>query len=377
MKEIEGIHYETKKPIRITIKNGKIKKIEPIESANMLIAPGFIDLQVNGYMGVDFNRAPLDEKEWMHVIQRMEEAGVTTFFPTIITNSTERLKYIFQENRKALQSTINKSSLVGGFHLEGPYISSVEGPRGAHKKVHVRPPDWEEFKSLQEASGGKISIITMSPEWEGAPAFIKKAVDSGVVIAIGHTAANSEQIARAIESGATLSTHLGNGAHLQMKRHPNYIWDQLAHDELWATVIGDGHHLPDNVLKVIHHVKKNRMLLISDSVALAGLPSGNYEQSVGGNVTLTPEGRLHLKENKGLLAGSAQNLLQSINRLVDHLYSVEDAVNMASKHPAKFLGIEQQKGIKEEAPADIVLLEQKKGKLSVFETYKEGVRKEK
>src|SRR5699024_8075780 len=142
-----------------------------------------------------------------------------------------------------------------------------------------------------------------SPEWDQAPFFIEIAAKSGVKGAIGHTSANSQQIKNAVEAGAVLSTLLGNGAHITLPRHPNYIWDQLAEENLWASVISDGHHLPKNVLKVIQHVKNKRMILVSDSVALAGKEPGNYLTSVGGEVTLTEDNRLHLLNEPNLLAG--------------------------------------------------------------------------
>src|SRR5699024_717401 len=153
---------------------------------------------------------------------------------------------------------------------------------------------WQEFVKLQESAEGKIKIITISPEYDSAVDFIKQATKENVKVAIGHTAATSAQIRRAVEAGAVLSTHLGNGAHVTLPRHPNYIWDQLAEENLWASVISDGHHLPTNVLNVFNKVKEEKMILISDSVALAGKEPGNYKTAVGGEVTLTEKGKLHL-----------------------------------------------------------------------------------
>src|SRR5699024_2348415 len=146
--------------------------------------------------------------------------------------------------------------------------------------------------------------------------FIHQATKSGVKVAIGHTAATTEQIVEAVQAGATLSTHLGNGAHVTLPRHPNYIWDQLAEDRLWASVISDGHHLPNNVLKVFNKVKQENMILVSDSVVLAGMSPGEYTTPIGGNVVLTKSGRLHLRDEFHLLAGSAQNILQGVENLV-------------------------------------------------------------
>ena len=118
--------------------------------------------------------------------------------------------------------------MVLGIHLEGPCISEVDGYRGAHPLEAVRGPDWAEFQELREASGGRIAIITLAPERPGAIEFIGRATAEGVVVALGHTSADSSTIRAAVEAGATLSTHLGNGIASTIARHPNPIWDQAA-----------------------------------------------------------------------------------------------------------------------------------------------------
>ncbi|WP_040978421.1 N-acetylglucosamine-6-phosphate deacetylase [Oceanobacillus jeddahense] len=373
---IEGIHYETKKPSRIIMKEGYIKEIKEINelvNEGYIITPGLIDLQVNGFKGIDFNQKPLDKEEWKKVIQHLSQVGVTTFYPTIITNSTKKLASIFEENVKQLFTGFKHTDVVGGFHLEGPYISMEDGPKGAHFEEFVKRPDWDEFCYFQEKARGMIKIVTLSPEWENSLYFIKKATNNDVKVAIGHTAASSNQIRSAVKEGAILSTHLGNGAHLLLPRHPNYIWDQLAEDHLWSSVISDGNHLPANVLKVINQVKNEKMILISDSVALAGMKQGDYKQAVGGEVTLTESGRLHLKGKPDLLAGSAQCLLQGVQNLEkNNITSFEEAIKKASIYPAKLMGLPQHRGLKEGAPADILLLKKNQTDYEVMETYKSG-----
>lgn len=373
---IQGIHYETKKPTKIMIEEGFIKEIKEtteVFNEEYVITPGLVDLQINGFKGIDFNQEPLGKDKWKEVIQHLAAVGVTTFYPTIITNSIQKLLYIFEENMKQLFSIEKHARLVEGFHLEGPYISSEDGPRGAHFKEFVKRPDWDEFNHLQDKAQGMIKIITLSPEWKDSQHFIEKAVNNGVRVAIGHTAASSNQIRAAVKAGAVLSTHLGNGAHLLLPRHPNYIWDQLAEDELWASVISDGNHLPPNVLKVIHQVKNEKMILISDSVALAGMEPGDYNQPVGGQVTLTEDGRLHLKDQFDLLAGSAQDLFQGVQNLVKYgITNFEEAIHKASIYPAKLMDLPQQKGLSVGAPADILLLKKNQSNYDVIATYKHG-----
>ncbi len=192
------------------------------------------------------------------------------------------------------------------FTLEGPYMSTEDGPRGAHPLAHCRRPNWDEFSRLQEAAGGRIVILTMSAEFEEAPDFIARATASGVVVSIGHTAASGAQIRAAVDAGAKLSTHLGNGAHRTLRRHPNYLWDQLAEDRLMASIIADGHHLPPEVVKTIVRAKSPlRTILVSDESGLAGLPPGRYQCS-GCELEILSDGRLVIAGQDQLLAGASR-----------------------------------------------------------------------
>ncbi len=337
--------------VEITVADGLIKEIVAIEYDSSLsyITPGLVDLQVNGYMNIDFNNEPLSPEEWRTITRELSKNGVTTFYPTIITNSIINLQRIFEGNLESLKKEPDVLKYIGGFHLEGPYLSDEDGPRGAHDREFIKKPDWEEFKLLQQKAEGLIKIITLSPEWEESEAFIQNAAKSGVKVAIGHTASTTDQIKKAVQSGATFSTHLGNGAHLQLPRHPNYIWDQLAEEKLWATVIADD--------------------------ALAGMPAGDYQTAVGGEVTLTQEGRLHLKGNPALLAGSAQSLWESIQQYVDNgIGSMIDAIRRGSVLPSDLMGLPQKEGLSIGAPADLLKIRVDDGGWKIESVYKYGER---
>ena len=374
--KIRGIHYQTNKPIELTIENGYItskKEIEKMNGTDTVLTPGFVDIQINGYKGYDFNDKPLNLEEWEAVVKELLDVGVTTLYPTIITNSVEELATIFENNMEVLEKNQLLQSVIRGFHLEGPYLSPIDGPRGAHNKDYIKAPSWEEFCHLQEKAKGKIKIITLSPEWDESVEFIEKVTKTGVKVSIGHTAANTVQISQAVKAGAVLSTHLGNGAHVTLPRHPNYLWDQLAEEDLWASVISDGHHLPMNVIQVFNKVKQDKMILVSDSVALAGMAPGDYEAAVGGEVTLTNDGRLHLKDQPNLLAGSAQNLLQGVENLVKNkLTKFSEAVDKASILPAKFMGLKQKDGLNVGAPADILQIDHSESEWKIIHVWKNG-----
>ncbi|ADB42171.1 N-acetylglucosamine-6-phosphate deacetylase [Spirosoma linguale] len=370
---LSGIHYQTHEPVDVMVASGIITDIQKREQAPdetlPFIGPGLVDMQVNGFAGVDFNDATLTVDGVIAITQSLLKLGVTTFYPTVITNADDTIRTILQTIHQACETSSLVASCIGGIHLEGPFISPEEGPLGAHPKAHVKPPDWSLLQSFIDASGGRIRLITLSPEWPGSADFIRQCVEHGLLVAIGHTAASPAQIQEAVDAGARLSTHLGNAAHQLLPRHPNYIWEQLAQDGLAASVIADGFHLPPSVLKVIFRMKAEKAILISDSVSLGGLPAGNYQSPVGGEVTLTDEGKLHLAGKPTVLAGSAQPLLWGVNQVVRlGLASLDKAWEMASIHPSRLLNLPQQGGLTIGAPADLVLFRA----VEVIKVYKKG-----
>jgi N-acetylglucosamine-6-phosphate deacetylase len=376
--EITGLHYATGRPVVIRFGCSVIESVEAADTANVdvpFVGPGLVDLQINGFLGRDFNRVPIPDEALSEAVRLMWKEGVTSFFPTVITNSAEAIEQAMKTIAASCDRDPAANRAVAGIHLEGPFISPEDGARGAHAKQYVRAPDWDLFQKWQQASGGRIKILTMSPEWPSAADFIREASAAGVTISIGHTSATSEQIREAVIAGARLSTHLGNGAHLMLPRHPNYIWEQLAQDALWSCVIPDGFHIPEQVLKVIMKVKGEQTIAVSDAVSLAGLPAGTYDMPVGGKVVLTPAGRLHLAENEKLLAGSAQMLLHGIMHLTKSgLASLGQAWDMSSIHPAKCMRMAQAGGLSVGAPADLVLFRKDGERYRVAQTYVGGER---
>lgn len=374
---IEGIHFQTKEPISVRIQNGVIAAIQPNPGARgemlSMIAPGLVDMQINGYGGIDFNTLPTNDEVILTMTRAMWKEGVTSYFPTVITNSQEGIEEAVHSIAKACTQDKDCRRGIAGIHLEGPFISPEDGPRGAHNKSYVRPPDWSIFQRWQDAAEGRIKIITISPEWEEAPEFIVNCVENGVTVSIGHTAASPNQIREAVRAGARMSTHLGNGAHLMIPRHPNYIWEQLAQDELWACVIADGFHLPDSVLKVTLRTKGERIILVSDAVSLSGMPAGEYDLHIGGKVVLTSKGKLHMAENPRLLAGSAQMLISGIEHMArSGLTDLSTAWEMASLRPSSFMNLPTKHGLKVGAPADLVVFHWDGENVSIEQTIKAG-----
>jgi N-acetylglucosamine-6-phosphate deacetylase len=297
------------------------------------LAPGWIDIQVNGFAGVDYNRPDTPHAEIARSIRAMFATGVTRFYPTVITGPPGDMAAALA-NLSHAKDALPEGGAIDGFHVEGPHISAEDGPRGAHPRQWVRPPDIDEFHRWQHATDGRIRIVTLSPEWPQAPRYIEKITAEGVVAAIGHTSATRAQLNDAVSAGATLSTHLGNGAHGTLRRHPNYIWDQLADDRLMGDFIVDGIHLDASFLKVAIRAKTvDRAVLVTDAATPAGAPPGRYHLGEQ-EVDHTPDGRVVLA-GSDRLAGSALRMDRGVWNLMRLAgLSLADAVRMATVNAA-------------------------------------------
>ncbi len=370
--------------VEVGIDRGLIQTIQRIAPSSeaaaeeLWLAPAFFDIQVNGFGGVDFNSPGLTLEDLERAIAKLRERGVSLFCPTVITQSFGHMVSCFQSLLKTCDQAHISGRVVPAFHMEGPYISPQEGPRGAHAPEHIRRPSWDEFQRFQEAANGMIRLLTLAPEVEGAIPFIEKVSGSGVVVALGHTAANRESIQAAISAGARLSTHLGNGSHAMLPRHENYIWEQLAADELWASFIVDGHHLPPSVVKCLIRAKGvNRSILTSDAIAAAGMPPGRYRLGEM-EVVVSPDFKVERSETlgSGYLAGSALELARGVQNVVRFAQvGLPEAVQMATQNPAILMGISDRVGrieIGKEANLILFQWDVKSGRLTLKSTIQCG-----
>ena len=257
MDEVKGCSIFSGQNIEIRIDEGEIVGVESLNESDKLpiISPGFIDTQFNGYAGLDYSAEKFAQKDVLKMTEILASAGTTCHFPTIVTSSRDVTTKNLQTISLALADFPELSTAIPGIHIEGPYISSEDGARGAHDLKFVRDPDYDEFTEWQNAAGGRIRQLTLAPELPGAMDFINRVSSEGVIISIGHTAADPEIIKEAVDAGARMSTHLGNGSHGMMPRLKNYIWEQLASDGMSASIITDGYHLPPSVVKVFLRTK--------------------------------------------------------------------------------------------------------------------------
>ena len=339
MPELTGRLVDTGTAVRLRIDDGTIAEIAaPDHDTDLWLAPGLVDLQVNGYAGHDVNTDDVDAGVVGGLVRSLWAAGVTSVCPTIVTGSERRITRALRAVVEARAADPLVRHAIPCVHVEGPHIADADGPRGAHDAAQLRPPDVAEFHRWQAAGEGIVGIVTLAPERPGALEYIAEVSRTGVVAAIGHTAAEPSDIIAAADVGARLSTHLGNGAHLNLRRHPNYIWEQLADDRLAASFIADGHHLPASVLTVMVRAKGvERSILISDATELAGMPPGRYETPVGGPVELSADGRLALAGSQ-LLAGAVRPLLDCVAWTARHTeIGLRAAVQMATANPARLL----------------------------------------
>lgn len=354
MHTITGLNPQDGMPIEVSVRDGNIQAINASRHQDdRWLSSGFVDLQVNGYGGDDVNLAEPDPQAIISLTAKMIALGVTTYLPTIITASEEKIITALRAVARARKSSKLVAECVPYVHIEGPNISPLEGYRGAHPVEHIRPPDLAEFRRWQQASDGLVGMVTLSPHFHGSGAYISALVALGVHVSIGHTHASADEIRKAVDAGARISTHLGNGIPGIVPRHLNPIWTQLSEDRLTATLIADGHHIPGDTLKAMMRAKGiGRSILVSDSVALAGQPAGSYDAPIGGLVELHSDGHLSLFGTE-YLAGAVLPLKDGIACAMTMTgISLGESIQMATTNPGRFAG---GAGILEVGrPADLV-----------------------
>ena len=373
---VTGRDVGTGRGISVIVADGRIVAIEPIDVQPMSgphLAAGLIDLQVNGFRGLDFNDGRLTPARVAELTRMMTELGVTTYLPTLITASRASLLSALVAIAAARREDPLCARMIPFVHVEGPYLAPEDGPRGAHPREHVRPPDLDEVAEWQRASSNLVGKITLSPHYDQVANFIRALVGQGILVAIGHTSATADQIHTAVLAGARLSTHLGNGAAAMLPRHPNFIWAQLACDRLDAGFIADGFHLPADTFKAMLRAKGlERSYLVSDTAALAGMPPGVYDQPIGGRVEVGSDGRLSVVGSP-YLAGAGRPLCEDVAlaiRMAD--LTLADGVRLATVNPGRFVGGRGRLAVGE--MADLMLFDWEKdaASLTIRETYVAG-----
>jgi N-acetylglucosamine-6-phosphate deacetylase len=372
---IRGKLPGTDSAVDILIEKGKVAQIRPYQTGSccdfggtdLYACSGFFDPQVNGFAGVDFNSPCLTPERLRQAALSLASTGVTRFLSTLVTSSHERMVCQLKILAEALRKDPLLQEMCLGIHLEGPYISPEEGPRGVHPREFVRMPRWEELERFQEACEGRIKCVTLAPELDGAIHFIDKAVTHGIVIGIGHTQATEKDVEQAVQAGARLSCHLGNAPSARLSRHRDLIEKQLVTDQLMASIIVDGIHLSPGMVKDYVCAKGvNRIVLATDSMAGAGAPSGRY--TLGDlEVEVDSDGAAR-SVSTSRLAGSTLTMDRAVTNVLRFTgIDLASAIRMAAKN-----GQELFPEVKGEiilgAPADLVLFEHQRS-LAVRSTW--------
>jgi N-acetylglucosamine-6-phosphate deacetylase len=333
-------HYQGSHWVELAIEGGRIVAAGPtagpaaIGPGDDWVAPAFWDIQTNGRWGHSFSSPDLTVEQVAAIVRAQGSLGTARLCPTLITAPREHLLHGLRTIAATCEAFADVAARVAGIHLEGPFLSERDGYRGAHPPESIRDPDWDLSRELQEAAGGRVVLITLAPERPGAIGFIRQAVASGAVVALGHTAADGATIGAAAQGGATLSTHLGNGIAATLPRHPNPIWEQAALDGLSASFIADGHHLDPATLRVLARAKgPARTILVSDASPLAGLPPGTY-----GPWAVDPSGKI-VVAGTPYLAGSNQGLEIGVRNLLNATgWTLSEGLATVTTNPARLLG---------------------------------------
>ncbi|HUL31738.1 MAG TPA: amidohydrolase family protein [Thermodesulfobacteriota bacterium] len=364
--------------VNVVVEKGTITQIEPFQKGScgdfggedFYLCSGFFDPQVNGFAGVDFNSSRLTPEGLHRAALSLASTGVTRFLPTLVTSSRERMVRQLKILAEAMRNDAWLQKMCPGIHLEGPYISPEDGPRGIHLREFVRLPQWEELEEFQEACEGRIRCVTVAPEVEGAIPFIEKAVTRGIVIGIGHTFATEENLKQAVQAGARLSCHLGNAPSALLPRYRSLIEQQLTTDRLMASIIVDGIHLSEVIVKDYVRAKGiDRILLTTDSMAGAGAPPGRY--TLGDEeVEVGSDGAARLVSTSRL-AGSTLTMDRAVTNVVRFTgMDLASAIRMAAKNGQELFPEIKGEIISGE-PADLVLFEYQRS-LTVRSTWVGG-----
>ena len=376
---VEGLFYFDHSPVRIEIADGKISSIVRIDKLSergnpLYISPGLIDNQVNGYSGIPFvmEGEQLTAAGVKTITEGLWKTGVTTYLPTLRTNDQE----VLLNSLRVLAKAKNDPSLNGsiaGFHLEGPYISPVDGYRGAHALKSVRQPNWREFMELYEASGKNIMQVTLAPEVEGALDFIMKCRERNIVVALGHHNASTAQVTEAVDRGAQTVTHLGNAIANSINRRENPLWSQLSDDRLMISIIADGFHLLPEQIRVFYKVKgAERTIITSDVTRYAGMPPGDYLNAEGDTIRLTPDGAaIYVARNS--LSGSASPISKGVGFVMKVTgCSLAEAIQMASLNAARLYGLRDRGELKPGMRADLILFTMENFEMKIRKTIVAG-----
>lgn len=305
----------------------------------------YVDLQINGYLGIDFNDPEATTCDLERAAAAMREDGVVAALPTVITASPDAMLRCIHNLVHAIRDSELVAQIFKGIHVEGPFISPVSGYIGAHPVEHACAPNLALLDRFIEAGCGHLRLLTLAPEVDQEASLTRHCVERGICVAAGHTDASVEQLACSIEAGLSLFTHLGNGCPRLMDRHDNIIFRGLAFaDQIHISVIADGFHIPETLFAhFLRVIPREHLIVVSDAISAAGLGVGTYQLG-GRSVTIGSDGAARDSSGEHFV-GSASTLRQADSWLQACLGLSQAARRELLFHnPARFLGLEEELG---------------------------------
>ncbi len=315
-----------------------------------ILVPGLVDLQVNGYYGVDLGLT--DPGGWARVVRRLPETGTTAFLPTFITGPLGELSAAMRLAAE-IAERVPEGARILGVHLEGPFLSPARA--GAHRRKWIVPPSPGAVADLLAAGGGTLRMVTLAPEADGALAAVKTLVAAGVVVSVGHSDATARQVSAAADAGARAVTHLFNAQRPMHHREPGVVGQALTDSRLTSGLIADYSHVAPSVCALAFAAAPGRICLVTDAAACAGMPPGRY--LLGGQpVELPPGDGAAPVLADGTLAGSALRMDRAVANMVAVGAGLADAVAAATRIPADVIGRADLGRIAPGAAADLAWL---------------------
>lgn len=350
-----GRHFATGETVELRWENGVIISNSPAPSGNpnQWLAPGLVDLQVNGYGGIDFQQDNLGEADLLTAVRALHQAGCTRFLLTLITDDWTRLTQRLRHLRQVRQASPALRYAIAGWHIEGPFLSAEPGYCGAHEPAFMRDPTAGDFDELRQITGNDPLLVTVAPERTGAIETIAHAAKLGIRISLGHTNALAEILGDAVRNGAIAFTHLGNGCPRELDRHDNILWRVLETTGLTASLIPDGTHVSPALFRLVHRLLGDSIYYTTDAMSAAGMPPGRYklgklELEVGADQIVCYPGRSNF-------AGSALRPIDGVFRAATMLGARwQEAWARFSETPARLMKLPV--GLAVGAPADFCVV---------------------
>lgn len=287
---------------------------------------GYFDIQVNGYMGIDFHKDSLTAAELHQVCERLKSDGVDMILATITTEAVDQMAVHLAKILKFRESDKLVADMIPGFHIEGPFLNEQPGYRGAHPADAIHPADVDEMRRLLDAAGGLAKLVTLAPERDDGLKVTRMLADQGVRVAAGHCNPSLDQLQAAIDAGLTHFTHLGNGCPMEMHRHDNIIQRAISlHDKLWLCFIADGAHIAFPALgNYLRACDMDHVIVTTDAISAAGMGPGRYRMNrwdlvVGEDlVARAPDGS-HLVGSACIMSKMAENLVEKVGLTQDQV----------------------------------------------------------